>query len=206
MKQYHTEIERVVSLLAYILKGSDQDGLDIYFTQTLRNLNSRKSSKLSRSIFETSFRGTTDMRASLARVLKQYTDNFSDPVPQTRTHFGRQLPSKRQRPLSVYILTDGKWQPTDVGGYIKSVVQKLIDANRPKEFVAIQFIRFGNDQGSIDKLNVLDCGLGLKARGMYVELSTRFLPRFSLGLTVCSRKSGILWTTLTGMTTCGNTC
>ncbi len=36
----------------------------------------------------------------------------------------------------------------------------------PKEHVGIQFIRFGDDAASIDKLDELDHGLGLNADGM----------------------------------------
>ncbi len=68
--------------------------------------------------------------------------------------------------MSFYILTDAKWQPTDVGGLIKDLAQEMIDKKCPKEQLAIQFIRFGEDQASITKLNELDSGLGLKAKGM----------------------------------------
>lgn len=36
----------------------------------------------------------------------------------------------------------------------------------PKEHVGIQFIRFGEDQASVDKLDGLDHGLGLKDEAM----------------------------------------
>jgi hypothetical protein len=68
--------------------------------------------------------------------------------------------------LSFYILTDAKWQPTDVGSLIKDVVQEMIAKKCPKEQLAIQFIRFGEDQANIAKLDELDSGLGLKAQGM----------------------------------------
>lgn len=42
----------------------------------------------------------------------------------------------------------------------------MIAKRCPKEHVAIQLTRFGEDQASIDKLDELDHGLGLKAIGM----------------------------------------
>lgn len=169
MKKYIRDIERVVSLLAYMLKKSDKDGLDIYFTQTPQKINSQKSSKLSGSIYQERFGGVSDMRGRLQNILHEHVNKFGTLILPSKTFFGHQPPSQPQRPLSFYILTDAKWQPTDVGGFIKDLVQKMKAKSCPKEHIAIQFIRFGSDQTSIDKLDQLDHGLGLKAIGMYVD-------------------------------------
>lgn len=167
MKQYTRNIERVVSLLAYMLKKSDKDGLDIYFTQTLTKVNSQKSSRISISIHQEPFQGITDMRGRLQNVMQEHINNFGTLITPPKHIFGRRSPPQPQRPLSFYILTDAKWQPNDVGGFIKDqVVQRMIAKSCPKEHVAIQFIRFGHDQASIKKLDGLDHGLGLKTIGM----------------------------------------
>lgn len=166
MKQYSREIERVISLLAYMLKKSDKDGLDIYFTQSLKKVNSQKSSKLSASIHQEPFVGITDMRGRLQNVSQEHINKFGTLISPSKKLFGRQSPPEPQRPISYYILTDANWQPTDVGGFIKNVVQNMSAKGCPKEHVAIQFIRFGNDQASIDKLDGLDHGLGLNDFGM----------------------------------------
>lgn len=176
MKQYSRDIERVVSLLAYILKKSDKDGLDIYFTQTLTKVNSQRSSKLSIVIKQEPFQGITDMRGRLQNVMQEHINNFGTLITPPKPLFGRRPPPQPQRPLSFYILTDAKWQPTDVGGFIKDqVVQRMIAKGCPKEHVAIQFIRFGHDQASINKLDELDHGLGLKAIGMLVDPMRAFV-------------------------------
>lgn len=166
MKQYSREIERVISLLAYMVKKSDKDGLDIFFTQSRKKVNSRKSSKLSSSIHQEPFVGVSDMRGRLQNILQEHINKFGTLIYPPRTVYGRQPPPQPQRPLSFYILTDAKWQPTDVEGLIRDLVQSMIAKRCPKEHVAIQFIRFGDDQASIDKLDKLDHGLGLKAIGM----------------------------------------
>lgn len=168
MKQYSREIERVISLLAYMVKNSDKDGLDIYFTQSVRKVNSQKSSKLLISIHQEHFGGVSDMRGRLQTLLQEHINKFGTLIYPPKTVFGRQPPPRPQRPISFYILTDAKWQPTNVGGLIKDLVQSMIAKGCPKEHVAIQFIRFGNDQASINKLDELDHGLGLKTIGMYV--------------------------------------
>lgn len=166
MKKYTKNIESVISVLAYILKKSDEDGLDIYFTQTPKKVNSQKSTKLSTSIYQTPFVGITDMRGRLQNVMQEHINKFGTLISPPKRFFARQSPPQPQRPLSFYILTDAKWQPTDVGGFIKDLVHIMKAKGCPKEHVAIQFIRFGNDQASIKKLDELDHGLGLKAIGM----------------------------------------
>ena len=166
MGQYKRDIERVISLLAYMLKKSDEDGLDIYYTQTLKKVNSQKSSKLSTSIYQMPYVGISDMRGRLQNVLQEHMNKFGTLIHPPKTLLRRQPHPQAQRPLSIYILTDAKWQPTDVGGFLKNLVQRMIAKSCPKEHVAIQFIRFGNDQASINKLDELDHGLGLKAIGM----------------------------------------
>lgn len=166
MKEYTIEIGSVVSLLAYMLKGSDDDGLDICFTGSKHKINSKKSTKISSSINQQEFVGFLDMRESLRNILQDHVNNFGRLIPSSRSFLWGQSQPKQPRPLSLYVLTDAKWMPTDVGGLIRGLVQSMKDKGCPKEYIAIQFIRFGNDQASIDKLNELDHGLGLKAVGM----------------------------------------
>lgn len=169
MKQYQENIEEVVSLLAYMLKPSDKDGLDLYFTQDLQKVNSKKSSKLSRSIHNMHFSGISDMRGKLHNILQEHRNKSGVHVSFLKTLLGRQS-QQSQRRLSFYILTDAKWQPNnDVGGRIRDLVRTMRHKGHSKEYVAIQFIRFGDDPASIDKLDRLDHGLGLKAIGMYVH-------------------------------------
>lgn len=173
MDQYRKDLERVVSLLAYILKSSDQDGLDLYFTQDSLMVNSRKSSKLSSSISHIPFIGISDMRGRLLKILQEHRSKFGMLISPPRRFLRRQDP-KPQRPLSFYILTDARWQPTNVEGLIQDLVKDMCDKGLPKEHVAIQFIRFGDDPASIAKLNKLDHGLGLNAMGMYVNSRATF--------------------------------
>ena len=183
MKQYKDNIRRVLSLLVFMVKTSDRErvdrgridkkrldkvDIDILFTQAMTKVNAQKSSKISSSVDQVSFFGVPDMRGKLQPILQGHINQFgtSSHQPPRPVFSIRPPPPQAERPLSLYILTDAKWQPTDVGGLIKDVVQSMIAKNCPKEHVAIQFIRFSDDQASIEKLNELDHGLGLKAMGM----------------------------------------
>ena len=168
MRQYKRDVKRLTSLLAYILKNTDESGLDIYFTQSLRDVvNSRKSSNIANSILEEHFEGTSDMRGSLKRVLQPHIERFGTMISRKSKVFGRQLPPQPQPPLSIYILTDALWQPNnDAGEFIKYMVKSMITKGCPKEHVGISFIRFGEGAASIAKLDELDHGLGLRSIGM----------------------------------------
>lgn len=166
MKQYKEKIERLISLLAYMVKKSDKDGLDLFFTQTVTKVNSQKSSKISTSIYQERFIGISDMRGRLQSILQDHISKFGTFHQPPKPLFGRQPPPQPQKPLSFYILTDAKWQPNDVRGLVKDVVKSMIAKKCPKEHIAIQFIRFGEDEASKQKLDELDHGLGLKAIGM----------------------------------------
>lgn len=172
MKQYDIDMKRIISLLAYIVKDSDKDGLDLFFTQDNRPVHSTKSSKLADSIDQVRFRGKSDMRGRLNTILQDPISKFGTLVQPARSFTGRKLPPQPQRGLSFYILTDAKWQPNNnVGGFIKDLVKSMRDKHVCKEHVAIQFIRFGHDPAGINLLNELDHGLGLKGIDMYVDFS-----------------------------------
>lgn len=166
MKQYRKQVAEVVSLLAYLVKETDDNGLDLHFTQTKNKFNSKKSTEISSAGYQQHYMGISDMRGRLGTILQEHIKRFGDPVLPPRSRFGRQRSPHPQKPLSFYILTDAKWQPTDVGEIIKDLAHRMKAKGLPKDHVGIQFIRFGEDQASIEMLDKLDHGLGLKAEGM----------------------------------------
>ncbi|KAI4087030.1 MAG: hypothetical protein LQ344_007087 [Seirophora lacunosa] len=163
MEQYRGDIAGVVSLLAYLVKGSNDDGLDLYFTQNTKKINSKRSREISNKVYNQEFGGIADMRGRLGSILGEHTNRFGTQISSQSLNLIRKSQSPRQepKPLSFYILTDARWQPGDVGEVIKDVVQKMEAKGLPKEHVGIQFIRFGKDLASIQKLDGLGHGLGL---------------------------------------------
>lgn len=69
MKQYRKQIADVVSLLAYIVEDSDDDGLDIHFTQSVYKNNSKKSTEISAAVYQQQYMGIPDMRGRLGSIL-----------------------------------------------------------------------------------------------------------------------------------------
>lgn len=172
MKAHIPHIKQVIELHAYVLKASDPTGLDIHFTQSNQKKNANNSTDLVKTIEREMFAGMTDMKGRLTQILAEHKTKLGAMVVQEVSFPKRKPPPEPQRPISFYVLTDGKWQPqNDVASVILDLVKAMEEKRLPKEHVAIQFIRFGEDQQAVDRLEHLDHGLGLKERKMYVKVS-----------------------------------
>jgi len=91
--------------------------------------------------------GTCNMSRCLADFLQPIYDTFS-------RHFDR-------KPVSIYILTDGVWQPNDpvVDKVIVRTVEELKKARLPQYWVMFQFLSFGNNPTGRTRLRYLDDGI-----------------------------------------------
>ena len=162
MEAHRHDVHNVISLLTYMLKDSDPNGLDICFTQSKQKVNSGKSTKLSAAVSQVTYQGISDMRMRLSHILQEHKDRFGTPPTSSNRWYRRTISPDARKPLSFYILTDGRWQPNDVGPVIRDLVNNMKSKDLPKEHVGIQFIRFGQDEQGVARLNNLDHGLGLK--------------------------------------------
>ena len=160
MRQNRSDILKVIYLLAYLLKDSDPNGLDICFTQSIEKKNSRSATKLAQVVKKAAFGGVSDMRTCLSRLFQEHESKFGTTNPPS--WYRRSSNKEAQKPLSFYVLTDGKWQPNEVGPIITALVDSMKEFKLHKDHVGIQFIRFGQDPKGIARLNHLDHGLGLK--------------------------------------------
>ncbi|KAL8702873.1 MAG: hypothetical protein Q9201_003964 [Fulgogasparrea decipioides] len=113
------------------------------------------------------------MRTRLSHILQEHKNKFGTTYTPSGWLFKKAGPPEAPKPLSFYVLTDGNWQPqNEVGPIIKDLVDSMVAHHLSKEHVGIQFIRFGEDQQGIARLNHLDHGLGLKDRGMDIVDTT----------------------------------
>ncbi len=161
MSLYWKPLITITRVLAYMLKKTDDDGMDLYFTISQEKHNAKTSSELVQKLQGKACRGTSEIGSRLSTILHQYQMYLQEPVPNRRSLFGKAKP-KAKKALNVYILTDAIWQPhSDATEPIASLIAMLKKLDYPRKQVGIQFIRFGNDPGGIDKLEYLDSGLGL---------------------------------------------
>ena len=101
-------------------------------------------------------RKATDKATGLSDLYPRIHDIFSDYKKNLkRKSF---LGTSSRRPMSLYILTDGNWQPQrDTEECIAELVKALEMSDQYQ--VGIEFIRFGNDWGGRARLEHLDDGL-----------------------------------------------
>ncbi len=161
MGAFRNEAEMVIKALGYMVKNFDPDGMDMFFTQSEKEVRkSKKTEILVKAPKAVNFCGLSDMRSQLAAITEDYKSNVTG---KKDSWLSRILPkSSKLRRLSLYVLTDGNWQPgCDLKPTIQSMVKKLMEHDLIEKQVAIQFIRFGHRPESILELERLDADLGL---------------------------------------------
>ncbi|KAI1623066.1 hypothetical protein EDD37DRAFT_651254 [Exophiala viscosa] len=166
MRKYWRGKDSVIDLakaLAYIVKASDKDGMDLYFTCTegkhnvanATTMESRLASKLVNSVAK------SNMADMLGRITEEYEERLrrerSTPGKR-KSFFGK---SDTLKPLNIYVFTDAVWQPhCNVGEVITALTTTMKDLKYPRRQVGIQFIQFGNDPAYTEKLKNLDDAVG----------------------------------------------
>jgi hypothetical protein len=153
MQKHWPAVLRLLSILAYLIKSKDKDGLDLYFTQSDKTLHANNSSglvKCAKREMMARDKGWCDMSASLDKILSKYAALLR----QER---------ENARELNVYIFTDGVWNPDcDVVPEIDKIVQTILELNLSQRKIGLQFISFGDDEDGLARLNLLDNCLGLQ--------------------------------------------
>ena len=165
MRAHWTDVINVFDLLAYMVKRADPDGIDLYFTMYDDHHKSKHTSPLLQILKKRSQDGNSNIRRQLGNILRDYEERL-ERTSSRGFRWNRVRPSRQPRQRTLYVFTDGVWQPScDVTRIIKDVVDSLEKHNVYREQFGIQFIRFGNDPVGINRLNHLDSGLKLS---MYV--------------------------------------
>lgn len=158
MGSYWHEVIALFSVLAYIVKRLDDNGLDMYFTVStaVKHFKDTKGAISHLEYMSPSTYSNIDSR--LQQILGRYQENFGH-QKEWKSYFGLK---SRVKPLSLYVFTDAAWQGCDAVAPIEAMIEKQRQLGLPKEQVSIQFIRFGNHTGGIRKLKYLDSGLRKK--------------------------------------------
>lgn len=170
MKAYWEDVISLFSVFAYFAKRLDNNGLEMYFTvsvdkETFKNTTPAVS-RLKRMRHE---RGTyPNFNHRLDQILRRYRADLDRQKDRAKGYF--RLTAKAVKPLSLYVFTDAAWPGCDAVAPIEAMIEKLKQLYLPKEQVAIQFIRFGNDPIGIERLVYLDSGLREKyTKRWYVQ-------------------------------------
>ncbi|KAL8894183.1 MAG: hypothetical protein Q9192_004544, partial [Flavoplaca navasiana] len=162
MGPHRKKVEEVLELLATLTQPYDPDGLDLYFSTESTKLRPNHPEKFLRYLRERPARGRPDFRQRFAKIIEDYQSRFGQRNSWARLRHPSSTPSKGPRPLSLYVLTNGVWDPKcTLITEVKSLVALLQEHRYPNKYVGIQFIRFGNDPEGKKRLKTLDARLNL---------------------------------------------
>lgn len=160
MGRHWKEVQEVFAHLAYIVKDTDPDGIELRFTMSGDKHRSRRTTPLLDVLNGKRPQGESNIRSPLSEVLKEYQAKLKG--QKTSRWSRRRQPPEQVRRQTLYVLTDGIWQPDcDITEIIKHQVDCLKDHNLYREQFGIQFIRFGDDPEGVKRLEQLDSGLKL---------------------------------------------
>jgi hypothetical protein len=162
MGPHWDEMCPLFAILAYMVKKSDDDGIDLYFTMSDTKYNDQDTKKLMEIVKgrKTRLEGQSDVNLRLDQILGGYNLNLRNEIANRGSRYAQ---IRNIKPLSVYVFTNAMWtENSDPKPAIKSIVDSLISLKAQRGQVGVQFISFGDDQKCLDRLDRLDKGLGLK--------------------------------------------
>lgn len=154
MGKHWRALKEFFAAFAYFIKRLDRDGLDLYFSVSRK---SRKGEKDTTPLIElVKEHAPTNVPSNLAMRLEELLGDYK-----------RKLTSWSQvKGLQIYILTDGVWYTdSDAEELIRSFIRFLDAKSWPQNTIGIQFIRFGDNEGGIARLEKLD-KLGKTEKGV----------------------------------------
>lgn len=166
MAQYRQEVRRVLELLSALVQPYDPDGLDLYFSTSNARLKPKSNKEMLDIFDEQLFYGIPDFRDRFSTIIQRFQDQLGKKNLFSKIRHPKSTPSKGPRRLSLYVLTDGVWQPKgELVEEMRTLVDQLKRHGLPHKYIGIQFIRFGRDTKGKQRLRTLDEGttaLGLK--------------------------------------------
>jgi hypothetical protein len=143
METHKAKAMRTARAISYVAKIADDNGMEVFAaSETTKNpVICNSSGKVEKTIKKMkTVKGKCNMHKCLDDILNRVL------VPE---HF---------RPTSIYIYTDGVWEPGDdeVKGLISRAIDFLDKHGHRSSALMFQFIRFGNDPTGTERLDYLD--------------------------------------------------
>ncbi|KAI2469694.1 hypothetical protein F4781DRAFT_421757 [Annulohypoxylon bovei var. microspora] len=158
MKTQHCDnVVNTFIALSYLAKMIDGNEIDLFFTsEPTKKLSNRRTSKLIAEVqqqYNRRHSSPSNMEFSMSLVINHIIDEILNPYVTQR--------SKPRPSVTLFVFTDGQWGngPQSVSE-VETEITRLINEVRTRSLsrtsVTIQFIRFGDDFESIDRLRYLD--------------------------------------------------
>ncbi|EWG35899.1 serine/threonine protein kinase [Fusarium verticillioides 7600] len=143
MEQYKSDVIKTARVISYVAKAVDEDGMELYAASEVAKKPRicKTSSQIEKAIAKMpTVDGTCNMRGCLDTILD------------------RVLVGRKVKPTSIYIYTDGVWEPgaDPVKFSIKRAIDYLIKCGQPSSTLMFQFVQFGSDTEGTGRLKYLD--------------------------------------------------
>ncbi|KAI1212736.1 uncharacterized protein F4807DRAFT_414277 [Annulohypoxylon truncatum] len=167
MKRQHCDdVVNTFIALSYLAKKIDDNQIDLYFTsQPSQKRSNRRTSKLLSEVQQQynrhSSTGST-MEFSLSAVIDYIMEKLPNPHVTFTGIPGLPQWLKPRPRITLFVFTDGRWgsNSRDSVSGVENEITRLINGVKTRGLsrtsVTIQFIRFGDDSESIDRLRYLD--------------------------------------------------
>lgn len=154
MTQQWDSVKNVFEALSYIVKAKAPDGIELFFTVSYETYRRHNTTELLELLDKKELSGRTDISYRLRLQLESYAAKIQGTRQKKRS--SKPTASKKFRPMSIYILTDGQWKPEgDPVLPIKEMARELVGAELKNGQVAIQMISFGQDVTGLRKMSAM---------------------------------------------------
>lgn len=134
----------ILEILSFIVEEDDPDGVELHFTNSKHHITSTESARLVALANDLTPGGKTRPETVLRPILESYQKKLEHSLDPTKV-----------RPLSIYILTDGRWEGLGENPIVLllPLINTLADFGLPRETVGVQFISFGNQTTLMDQMD-----------------------------------------------------
>lgn len=169
MQKHIDDVLLFVHCVGYLVKQLDRNGLQVIMTSNPRDPKTCKTSTEAKDFVKSRFRHgghQCNMAYALEQALQDVYGSLAQlaPTSKRRSLLNRAIHGKA-KPFSILVFTDGVWNDIEDGVSgadhpIEECIRMMKEHNVSKSNVAIQFLRFGDEQKGIKRLTFLDDELG----------------------------------------------
>lgn len=151
MAEFKPEVEKAFTLMSYVAKEVDQDGVELVFgSKPDKRSIHKRTSELSKRLRKQPFETPRDL-------MEHNFDHFVDKVLVPRLN-RRSGPKKS---LSVLVFTDGRWgddteKAAGVENPVRRLIEEIVKRRVGRTRVMISFVQFGDDPLGKQHLKYLD--------------------------------------------------
>lgn len=168
MQGFRPELFDAVNAMAYLFKMLDPDGIDVSCTSSPdkkeRCTTATKAVNFVKKSFSEGNGDDCHIERALEAILSSVRKGWApDRISTIRAPFNiDSKTSSRDRGVSVYILTDGRWEPTSDDGVcgadkpIQVMINQMKNQGVGRTRVSLQFAKFGDHPVGAQRLEKLD--------------------------------------------------